>query len=187
MNGNKIIYKMDEEIDTNLYYRQICTIGMETMEKIIHLKVLIVEQLGLGIETAKNIILSGPEKVLLFDSKIVKLEDEGSNYFMNSQNIGVNRRDIQILEELKKLNPSISVKSLENYNNIEQIIQNILSLDVNIIVITEILSLESLTKINNICRNNKIKFIYGLVIGLCSFIFTDFGKEHSFFNNLKND
>ena len=141
---------MDKNIFFNLsnknvlYSRQIGAYGEEMMNKLANLKVLIIGLNGLGIETAKNIILSGPEKVLLFDSKIVKLEDEGSNYFINSQNIGVNRRDIQILEELKKLNPSISVKSLENYNNIEQIIQNILSLDVNIIVITEILSLESL-------------------------------------------
>lgn len=184
---------MDKNIFFNLsnknvlYSRQIGAYGEEMMNKLTNLKILIIGLNGLGIETAKNIILSGPEKVLLFDSKIVKLEDKSSNYFMNSQNIGVNRRDIEILEDLKKLNPSILVKCLEDYNNIEQIIQNILSLDVNIIVITEILSLENLKKIDNICRINKIKFIYGLVIGLCSFIFTDFGKEHYFFNNLKNN
>lgn len=47
--------------------------------------------------------------------------------------------------------------------------------------------LEILKKINNLCRNNNNKFIYGLVTGLCSFIFSDFGKEYYVYNNIKND
>ena len=49
------------------------------------------------------------------------------------------------------------------------------------------ISLEIIKKINNLCRNNNIKFIYGVVTGLCSFIFSDFGKEHYVYNNIKND
>jgi ubiquitin-activating enzyme E1 len=153
-----------------LYSRQIGTYGEEMMQKLSNLKVLIIGLGGLGLETSKNLILSGPEKVILFDSNLVKLSDLGSNYFINSKNIGINRRDFASLEGLSKLNP-FTVVELLNYTNISQVIENILILNVNVIVITEIISLENLKKINNICRNNNIKFIYGAVMGLSSFIF----------------
>ena len=46
------------EFDTNLYSRQIRTFGIDTMLKLKNLKVLILGMRGLGIEIAKNIILS---------------------------------------------------------------------------------------------------------------------------------
>jgi ubiquitin-activating enzyme E1 len=183
---------MDKDIFFNLskknvlYSRQIGTYGEEMMQKLSNLKVLIIGLGGLGLETSKNLILSGPEKVILFDSNLVKLSDLGSNYFINSKNIGINRRDFASLEGLSKLNP-FTVVELLNYTNISQVIENILILNVNVIVITEIISLENLKKINNICRNNNIKFIYGAVMGLSSFIFSDFTKEHYFYTNLNNN
>jgi ubiquitin-activating enzyme E1 len=53
----------------NLYSRQIFTYGIDTMDKIINLKILIIGLRGLGIEIAKNIILTGPKK-FLFQIKI---------------------------------------------------------------------------------------------------------------------
>ena len=184
---------MDKEIFFNLsnknilYSRQIGTYGEEMMQKIESLKILIIGLGGLGIETSKNIILSGVEKVLLFDSKKVDSTDLGKNYFLNSENINVNRRDDASLKELSKLNYLTKVKSLNNFDNISQVIDNILILNINVVVITEILSLENLKKLNDICRNNNIKFIYSVVIGLCSFIFSDFGKEHYFYDNINNE
>ena len=52
---------MEKKIDENLYSRQIFTYGKETMDKIVNLKILIIGLRGLGIETAKNIILAGPK------------------------------------------------------------------------------------------------------------------------------
>lgn len=72
-----------EKIDTNLYSRQIYTIGMDTMKKLIQLKILIIGLRGLGIETAKNIILAGPNKVSILDPEISTLSDLGSNFFFN--------------------------------------------------------------------------------------------------------
>jgi ubiquitin-activating enzyme E1 len=57
-------------IDENLYSRQILTLGMETMEKISQLKIMIIGLRGLGIEIAKNIILSGPNKLVIFHLQI---------------------------------------------------------------------------------------------------------------------
>ena len=184
---------MDKELFFNLsnknilYSRQIGTYGEEMMKKIENLKVLIIGLGGLGIETSKNIILSGVEKVLLFDSKKVDLTDLSNNYFLDSKDININRRDEASLKELSKLNTLTKVESLNNFENFSQILEKILFLNVNVVVITEILTLENLKKLNDICRNNNIKFIYSIAIGLCSFIFSDFGKEHYFYDNINNE
>ena len=55
---------MEEKLDTNLYSRQIGTFGMETMGKLIKMKVLLIGMRELGVETAKNIILAGKRRLL---------------------------------------------------------------------------------------------------------------------------
>lgn len=69
------------KVDDDLYSRSIFTYGMETMKRISTLKVLIIGVRGLGVETAKNIILSGPAEVDIFDPNKVKISDLGSNFF----------------------------------------------------------------------------------------------------------
>ena len=49
---------MDKNIDNNFYSRQIGTYGLGTMKKIIKMNVFIYGMRGVGIETAKNIVLS---------------------------------------------------------------------------------------------------------------------------------
>ena len=51
------------EFGKNLYSRQIFTYGLDTMSKIINLKILIIGLRGFGIEIAKNLILAGPKEV----------------------------------------------------------------------------------------------------------------------------
>ena len=63
----------EEKIDTNLYLNQIKAFGMETMYKLIKMKILIVGMRGLGVEIAKNIILVGPHEVQIFDQEEMKL------------------------------------------------------------------------------------------------------------------
>ena len=67
-------------IDTDYYSRQIGSLGMEAMEKLINMNVLIVGLRGLGVETAKNLILSGPKSVTLYDPTPVTWGDLSSNF-----------------------------------------------------------------------------------------------------------
>ena len=73
---------VEPTIDTNLYSRQIHTFGMETMGKLIKLNVLIVGLRGLGVETAKNLILAGPASVTLHDPSPVQWGDLSSNFYL---------------------------------------------------------------------------------------------------------
>ena len=53
----------EKKIDENLYSRQIGAFGMKAMGRLIKMRVLIVGMRGLGVETAKNLILAGPASV----------------------------------------------------------------------------------------------------------------------------
>ena len=60
--------KKVDKVDDNLYSRSILTYGLETLKKLSTMKILIIGMRGLGAETAKNIILSGPGEVDIFDT-----------------------------------------------------------------------------------------------------------------------
>ena len=49
------------KIDTDLYSRQIGAYGMETMNKLIQMSVVVIGLRGTGIETAKNLVMAGPK------------------------------------------------------------------------------------------------------------------------------
>ena len=60
--------KTEEEKKFNqLYSRQIITIGKESMNQLIKLKILILGMRGNGVEIAKNMILSGVKQVTIYD------------------------------------------------------------------------------------------------------------------------
>ena len=76
------------QIDTNLYSRQIGTFGMETMGKLIKMNVLLVGCRGLGVETAKNLILAGPASVTIYDPNPVTWGDLSSNFYCREEHVG---------------------------------------------------------------------------------------------------
>jgi ubiquitin-activating enzyme E1 len=80
----------DEEMN-NFYNRSLLNFGVDTMNKLSSMKILIIGMRGLGIETAKNIILSGVKQVDIFDSNIVKITDLGSNFFLSE--LDVNKKN----------------------------------------------------------------------------------------------
>lgn len=159
------------KVDTNLYSRQIKTFGIETMEKLQNLRVLIVGMRGLGVEIAKNIILSGVKEVKILDQNNTLITDLGSNFFLSEKNIG-KPRDISCLPKLKELNSYVKVDIFR-----ENLEENIDIFDV--LVITEIMNTNLIFSVNEKCHNKNIKFIYCLNLGLSCFIFSDFGNNHT--------
>jgi ubiquitin-activating enzyme E1 len=73
---------------------------METMGKLIKMKVAIVGLRGLGVEVAKNLILAGPNAVLLFDDEITKINDLGANFYTEEKHVGKVTRAEACLEKL---------------------------------------------------------------------------------------
>jgi ubiquitin-activating enzyme E1 len=58
------------------------------MGKLVKMKVLIVGLRGLGVETAKNLILAGPNSVTLYDPNPVSWGDLSSNFYCREEHVG---------------------------------------------------------------------------------------------------
>ncbi len=173
---------MENNIDTQLYSRQLGVIDYKTMMKLTKMKILILGMRGLGVEIAKNIILSGPKKVAIYDSNLIERNDLNSNYYLNDDMVQKIRRDKGVINKLKELNPYVICDVLDSphFKSIDEEIQFILQeiKNFSFVVITEFLSKENLEIISEKCREQKIGYIYGCVMGVAGFIFEDFGEKH---------
>lgn len=52
------------------------------------MNVLLVGCRGLGVETAKNLILAGPASVTIFDPSVVTWGDLSSNFYCREEHVG---------------------------------------------------------------------------------------------------
>jgi len=92
------------------------------MGKLVKMKVLIVGLRGLGVETAKNLILAGPNSVTLYDPQTVAWGDLSSNFYCREEHVGKVSRARASFEKLQELNPYVNVQvvdtlSLEYHGN----------------------------------------------------------------------
>ena len=161
----------------NFYSRQIYTYGYETVNILSKLKILIVGLRGLGMEVSKNLILSGPKEVYLYDKNKITIFDLGSGYYFSEEQVNKINRDEGCIEKLSKLNPFVKVKILN-----EDILLSLTQKLFQVIIITELMEEKILYEINDICRKNNIGFIYGCTLGLIGFIFVDFGNTFNIYN-----
>lgn len=164
----------EKQIDTDLYSRQIGTFGMETMGKLIKMKVLISGLRGLGVETAKNLILAGPAAVILHDDCLVEMRDLGSNFYVSTEDVGKRTRAQASSEQLSQLNPDVAVSIHSGPVN-EELLR-----DVSVAVFSEASQAE-LMKFNEFCRSRSpaVGFIAADCFGLASTVFVDFGDGFS--------
>ena len=161
----------NDTIDHDKWSRQIRTYGIEITKILSKLKILLIGLRGYGIEIAKNIILSNPNQVSIFDEEICKINDLGGNYFLTEENVlNKERRDYSCLKKLSELNPTTRVVIENDY------LSKIKEFDV--VIITEIMKLDIINKINKICHENNKGFIYTLSLGLIGFVFSDMGEKH---------
>ena len=157
------------KIDTNLYSRQIGTFGLETMGKLIKMKVLIIGMRGLGVEIAKNLCLAGPQSVTIYDPTQVAVADRGANFYIGEADVGNTTRAEASVTQLRSLNPNVTTTVIQEFTN-EMVA------DYNIICITEnFWGVDRLTEINELCRAQQKGFILTENMGLASYAFLDYG------------
>ena len=137
------------KINVNLYSRQISTYGLDIMLKINNMKVIILGMGGLGVEIAKNIILTGVSEISFFDDKICSISDLSSNFYISEEDVNKKRRDEACLPNLRELNREIIVNKFESLEIMKNNIKNF-----DILVITKILDTKDIIEYNNICRDN---------------------------------
>jgi len=163
-----------ETIDTDLYSRQIGTFGMETMGKLVQMKVLISGLRGLGVELAKNLILAGPKSVVLHDDSPVEIRDLGANFYLSEGDVGKRSRAQASHSQLSELNPYVNV-SVHSGPITEEVLAGF-----SVVVFTETEYTE-LTRYNDFCRARSpaIGFIAADGFGLAGSVFVDFGDDFS--------
>lgn len=158
------------EIDESLYSRQLYVLGKEAMLKMQHSNVLIIGLKGLGIEIAKNVVLAGVKSMSLYDPNPVFIQDLSTQFFLTESDLG-NHRDLVSRNKLEELNSYVPVKVIDSIED------ELIMADFEVVVATDILSLEEKVKLNNYCHSKDIKFISTETRGLFGNVFVDFGKE----------
>lgn len=176
---------MDKEptvqIDQNLYSRQIGAYGVETMGKLVQLRVFIYGLRGVGIETAKNLILAGPKQVIVQDDHKVEIRDLGVNFYCREEDVGKRTRAEASITQLKQLNPYVDVQTHSG-----EITEDFLS-NFDVVVFTDYYHKKNLIKWNNFVRNRGAGFIYAGNLGLYGFTFVDFGSSFTVFDATGED
>ncbi len=172
-----------ENIDINLYSRQLGVIDLNTMNIFSKINILILGMRGLGIEIAKNLILAGPKEVVIYDKNIIDKTDLNSNFFLEEKDIIKKlKRDEAVINKLSELNEYVKcsiLESKEKFKNLEDELKFLLNKIENfsIVVVSEFLPRNIFEQISKKCRDNKKAIIYGCVLGVSGFIFEDFGKH----------
>jgi ubiquitin-activating enzyme E1 len=99
-----------DDIDEGLYSRQLYVLGHDAMRLMATSSVLISGLGGLGVEIAKNVILSGVKGVCLHDKKAVTQMDLAAQYYLSDKDVGRNRAQVSCTP-LAELNNYVSVST----------------------------------------------------------------------------
>ena len=133
-------HKMD------LQSRTMAALGVDTMKNLSSLTVLIIGLRGVGVETAKNLILTGPKNVTLYDDHKVEIADLGANFYLSAAHVGQCTRSEACTKTLAELNPYCDVRA-HSGELTDEFIQSF-----GAVVVTETLARKELIRINNLCR-----------------------------------
>ncbi|CAM9463253.1 unnamed protein product, partial [Choristocarpus tenellus] len=153
------------------YSRQIGAFGMEAMSKLLNLKVLIVGLRGLGMETAKNLVLAGPGVVTLVDEEVVSLPDLGANFFLEETDVGKGRASC-VVRKLQELNSMVSVRV-----HVGALTEAVVGVHGAVVFCGQ--APEETVRWNTFCHEKGAIFIAAGTMGAFGYVFSDFGKAFS--------
>ncbi|KAM4740826.1 ubiquitin-like modifier-activating enzyme 1 isoform 2-T2 [Anableps anableps] len=157
------------EIDEGFYSRQLYVLGHEAMRRMGTAEVLIAGMKGLGVEIAKNVILSGVKSVTVQDVGQAEWSDLSSQFFLQEAHLGQNRATCS-LPHLSALNPHVLVLAHTGPLNED------LLLKYQVVVLTDS-SLDDQKRFGDFCHKHEIKLIVTDTKGLCGQLFCDFGEK----------
>ena len=180
------------------FSRQIGAFGTTMMSKLVKMDVLIVNVGGCGVEIAKNLILLGPKRVTLCDSRKVEIIDLGANFCLEKEDVGKRSRAAASVRELSELNASCDVGVLRDKDGkeVDSLTEELLE-SYDVLVMCNA-SKKELIKWNKFCRNHKKKvpercggfavesdpigFVSVHTRGASGSVFTDYGDNFEIFD-----
>lgn len=163
-------------IDENLHSRQLAVYGREAMKRMATASVLIAGANGLGVETAKNVILAGVRAVTIQDQKTVDVTDLGAQFYLTEEDLGKNRAEA-CRDKLQELNTSVAV-SASSADLAEDFLK-----EFQVVVCTDA-PLEEAQRINEVCHNHNppIAFIKAETRGVFANAFCDCGPQFTVYD-----
>jgi len=161
----------NHNLDEGLYSRQLYVLGKEAMQKMSQSNILLVGLTGLGVEVAKNLILTGVASVFLYDNSLVQLSDLSTQFYLREEDIG-KKRSVSCHAQLAELNHYVGVEVFANEPNAQELIERGIKT-----IIVNSASLDQMIHWNDICRQNKIHFVSASVYGVFGSVFCDFGEN----------
>ena len=154
--------------------RYIGAMGIEAVKRQANSTILIYGAGGLGIEIAKNLVLSGCKELVLQDNKITTNFDLSSQFFLKESDLGKNRAE-SCIKQLQDLNYYVKVTSCTDGLPTKEKELSVLK-KYNVIVLTEC-DYQIAAMIDKFCRQNKIQLILCEIYGAAGRIINDFGDE----------
>lgn len=161
----------EEKYFMNKNSRQFDTLGGAAMVNFPKASILVIGMGGVGTETAKNLVLAGPGRVVIHDDAPVTHADLGVSFLLTADHIGKGRAEAS-LPGLVELNLDMKVESHSG-----EITTDFLS-QFAAVVITNHPALSKLIEWDNFCREKGILFILAQSAGAFTNMFSDFGAEH---------
>jgi ubiquitin-activating enzyme E1 len=156
-------------IDEGLYSRQLYVLGHAAMKRMAMSNVLISGMGGVGVEIAKNVVLSGVKSVTIHDIKAASWADLSSQFFLREEDLGKNRAEATC-PRLSELNNYVPINAYCGPLTMEYLH------DFQVVVLTDA-PLTIQLCFGEYCHKNNICFIVADTRGLFGQIFCDFGEK----------
>jgi len=157
------------DVDESLYSRQLYVFGHEAQRRLGSSAVLILGLNGLGVETAKNIILAGVKSVTLHDNTLTSFEDLSAQFYLSEADVG-KPRSLPSAKKLAELNPYVEVTALTDL-----VTTDVVSRHSCVVLVDQ--SWEIQSQISDFCHQRNIPVLIGDTRGVFGSIFCDFGKS----------
>ncbi|XP_063933256.1 ubiquitin-like modifier-activating enzyme 1 [Zophobas morio] len=162
------------EIREDVYSRQLYAYGAEAMKNMAGANVLFIGLAALGVEIAKNVVLSGVKTCVFYDNNLVQKRDLSSHFFLTVEDIGKKRAHV-VTPRLQELNSLVACSFYEDDLTVELISR------FSVVVCTN-LSFQDQLCINEMTRIIGLPFISARTAGLFGYLFNDFGPKFEVFD-----
>jgi molybdopterin/thiamine biosynthesis adenylyltransferase len=133
---------------------------------------------ALGVEIAKNVVLSGVKRCTLNDTALVTAKDLAGQFFVSETDIGSNRA-LACCEKVQQLNYYVRVDvwqgDLEALSSEEQF--RTVTAGYDVLILAKRFPAEVLIRIGTWCRAGNVKLIASSVDGVFARLINDWGPE----------
>ena len=168
---------IDDASVKDRWSRYIGAMGMDAVAKQANAVVFQSGLGALGVEVAKNIVLSGVKQFTIHEQKKTTFRDLSGQFFLNEDDVGKNRAAAS-LDKIQQLNYYVKVNTHmldqrlpTKKEDIEKLLKGY-----TMVILTEC-DYEVQLAFNAYCRENKITFIVADCYGPFTKLFNDFGDK----------